>query len=152
MRRFRFRLAPLLRLRAQLERNARRDLAQAVGAVAVFDQRLAAAAQGLEDCARQAAGSGSVAQLARSLETGLRRHQWRLRGEQQKAQKKLDAARAEFVVKLRELRTLQQLRDQRHDEWRLETQRQEQSEIDELASLGRQTQAHGAELGGGNEA
>ena len=32
MRRFRFRLAPLLRLRAQFERTARRELATAMGA------------------------------------------------------------------------------------------------------------------------
>ncbi len=152
MRRFRFRLAPLLRLRSQLERNARRELAAAVAEVSVFDQRLAAAAQGLKDCADQAAGSGAVGQLARALENGLRRHQWRLRTEQQKAQKKLDVVRAEFVVKSRELRTLQQLRDKRHEEWRLEVQRQEQSEIDELASLGRAARRRTAELTGGNEA
>jgi flagellar FliJ protein len=152
MRRFRFRLAPLLRLRSQLERNARRELAKAVAEVSVFDQRLAAVAQGLKDCGDQAAGTGAVGQLARSLEIGLRRHQWRLRTEQQKAQKKLDVARAEFVVKSRELRTLQQLRDKRHDEWRQEVQKREQGEIDELASLGRHAARHAEELAGGNEA
>ncbi|MBL8728448.1 MAG: flagellar FliJ family protein [Planctomycetes bacterium] len=152
MRRFRFRLAPLLRLRSQLERNARRELAAAVAEVSVFDQRLAAVAQGLRDCADQAADRGAVGQLARGLETGLRRHQWRLRTEQGKAQKKLDVARAEFVVKTRELRTLRQLHDQRHEEWRDDARRAEQSEIDELASLGRHAQRHDAEQHGVDQA
>lgn len=152
MRRFRFRLTPLLRLRAQLERNARRDLAAAVAAVSVFDQRLAAVEQGLEDCAAQASDTGAVGQLARALENGLRRHQWRLRTGQQQAQQQLDAVRAEFVVRSREHRTLRQLRDDRREAWRLEAQRQEQSEIDELASLGRAARRRTAELAGGNEA
>lgn len=150
MRRFRFRLQPVLRLRSQLERNARRELAAAVAEVAVFDQRLAAAEQGLKDCAAQAADTGAVGQLARSLENGLRRHQWRLRTGQQQAQQRLDVVRADYVVKTRDLRTLQNLRDQRHQEWRLEAQRAEQAEIDELASLGRQARI--AEQSGGTEA
>lgn len=147
MRRFRFRLAPLLRLRAQLERNARRDLANAVAEVAGFDQRLAAAAQGLQDCGDQGRAHGAVGQLARSLELGLRRHQWRLQQGQKQAQKKLDAVRAEFVVRTRELRTLRQLRDQRHAEWRTEVERAEQRELDELAGLGRAAQQGGVAAG-----
>ena len=144
MRRFRFRLAPLLRLRAQLERNARRDLAVAVAEVSSFDQKLAAAQQGLDECADQAADRGALGLLARGLETGLRRHQWRLRKEQQVAQKKLDAARVEFVARTRELRTLSQLRDRRHEQWLEELRREEQREIDELASLGRDAQRRDA--------
>lgn len=151
MRRFRFRLAPLLRLRGQLERNARRDLAAAVAAVAVFDQRLAAAEQGLRDCGDQAADRGAVGQLARALETGLRRHQWRLRKEQQKAQTRLDGARAEFVARTRDLRTLRKLRDRHHEQWLDDARRAEQNEIDELASLGRDALRR-AEQAGGHEA
>ncbi|MBL9077462.1 MAG: flagellar export protein FliJ [Planctomycetes bacterium] len=151
MRRFRFRLTPLLRLRAQLERNARRDLAAAVTEVQAYDQRLAAAAQGLRDCAEQGRDHGAKGSLARSLEVGLRRHQWRLQQGQQQAQQKLDAARAEFVVKTRERRTLQNLRDRRREEWRVDAQRAEQQELDELASLGRQARG-GTPVHGGNEA
>lgn len=144
MRRFRFRLAPLLRLRTQLERGARRDLAVAVADVAAFDQRLAAADRGLADCAAQAAGEGPVGRLARALETGLRRHQWRLRQGQQAAQRQLDLARAEFAGRARDARALRQVRDQRQADWRLAAARAEQRELDELASLGRQA-THRAE-------
>jgi flagellar export protein FliJ len=151
MRRFRFRLAPLLRLRAQFERSARRDLAAAVAAVSAFDQRLAAAERGLEECGAHAAADGSVGRLARALETGLRRHQWRLRQGQQQAQQQLDVVRRDYVVKTRDLRTLRQLRTERHAEWRLAAQREEQRELDELASMGREAQRRGHAAEGGSE-
>lgn len=137
MRRFRFRLTPLLRLRSQFERSARRELANAMTVVNAVDQRLAAAAMGLADCANQAAATGAVGQLARALETGLQRHQWRLRTELQKAQAKLEAVRTDYVVKARDLRTLKNLRDKRREEWRLQAQKAEQAELDELARLAR---------------
>lgn len=137
MRRFRFRLAPLLRLRSQLERSAKRELANAMAGVVTLDQRLAAAAQGLKDCADQAARNGAVGQLARALEVGLQRHQWRLKVELQRAQQKLDAVRADYVQKSRDVRTLQNLRDERREEWRLAAQKAEQAELDELSRLAR---------------
>lgn len=137
MRRFRFRLAPLLRLRAQFERSQKRELANAMGVVNSLDQRLVAAGQGLADCAAQAGEPGAQGQLARALEVGLRRHQWRLRGELQKAQQKLEVARAEYLQRARDLKQLQNLRDKRRDEWRLQVQKAEQAEIDELAQLSR---------------
>ncbi|MBM4061719.1 MAG: flagellar export protein FliJ [Planctomycetes bacterium] len=148
MRRFRFRLAPLLRLRTQFERSSKRELAAAMAAVAAVEQRLRAAAQGLADCAAQAGGTGPVAQLARALETGLRRHQWRLGAELQRAQQKLDAARADYLQKARELKQMQNLRDAAHAEWQRTAQHAEQAELDELARLGRAAlarAAHGAE-------
>lgn len=141
MRRFRFRLDPLLRVRAQLERSARRELAQASAVLNQVEQRLAAAAQGVRDCAEQGAAKGPVAQLARALETGLRRHEWRLRTEQKLAQSRLDAVRGEYVQKARDRRVLESLRDQRHDEWRATAQRAEQAELDELARLCRAADA-----------
>lgn len=137
MRRFRFRLAPLLRLRAQFERNSKRELAASMAAVHVVDQRLAAAAQGLQDCAAQAATAGAVGLLARSLEDGLRRHQWRLRAELQKAQQKAEAARLDWLQRSRDLKTLQNLRDQRRADWRAEVLKAEQAELDEMSRLAR---------------
>jgi flagellar export protein FliJ len=137
MRRFRFRLAPLLRLRAQFERSARRELAAAVGTVHGVEQRLAAAAQGLADCGAHAATNGAVGHLARALETGLQRHQWRLRSDLQRASQRLDAVRADYTVKVRDLRTLQRLRDERRAQWLAAVQKHEQAELDELARLAR---------------
>ncbi len=137
MRRFRFRLQPLLRLRQQVERSARRELAVAMAEVNRLDQQIAAAEQGLRDCADQAAANTAVGQLARSLETGLRRHQLRLRGKQQKAQERVDVVRSDYVVKARDLKALQRVREQRFADWRTETLKAEQAELDELARLGR---------------
>ena len=137
MRRFRFRLAPLLRVRAQLERVSRRELATALAAVDAVDQRLAAATAGLRDCAAQGARPDAVGALARSLETGLRRHQWRLQKEREGVQRKADVARADYTQKARDLKTLQRLREQQRAAWQQQAQRSEQAELDELASLAR---------------
>lgn len=137
MRRFRFRLSPLLRLRAQFERASRRELARAVQAVDAIDQKLAAAAQGLRDCAAEAPRADAVGRLARALEDGLRRHQWRLGRQRHDAQQQLDTVRADYVHKARELRSVQRLREQRHADWRQATQRAEQAELDELAAMAR---------------
>jgi flagellar export protein FliJ len=142
MRRFRFRLASLLRLRSQMERSARKELALAMAEVNNFDQQLAAAARGLTDCADQAARTDSVGHLARALEAGLRRHQWRLIRQRKSAEQKLNAVRVDYTQKARELKTLQRLKDQEHSDWKAEVQRAEQAELDEMALLTR-----GAEQG-----
>lgn len=141
MRRFRFRLAPILRLRAQFERSARKDLAAAMADVGVCDRKLAAAEQGVRDCAEQGVRSDPVGLLARALESGLRRHRWRVAQEKKAAEQRLTVARTEYAQKARELKTLQRLREQEHDTWRQDVLRAEQAEIDELAQLARQARA-----------
>ncbi|MFO1030788.1 MAG: flagellar export protein FliJ [Planctomycetota bacterium] len=141
MRRFRFRLAPVLRLRGQLERTARRELATAMGAVSAVEQKLAAATQGVRDCADQAARPDAVGQLAKSLEQGLRRHQWRLQKQRQEAQQRLDVVRVDYVQKQKDVKTLQKLRDQQREQWRIGVQRAEQAELDELAAMARSAAA-----------
>ncbi|MFT4512148.1 MAG: flagellar export protein FliJ [Planctomycetota bacterium] len=137
MRRFRFRLASLLRLRSQIERSARKELALAMAEVNNFDSQLAAAGRGLADCADQASRTDSVGFLARSMEAGLRRHQWRLVKQRKSAEQKLEAVRVEYTQKARELKTLQRLRHQELSEWNTELQRTEQAELDEMALLTR---------------
>ena len=105
--------------------------------VSSFDQQIEAAARGLSDCADQAARTDSVGHLARALESGLRRHQWRLTRQREQAERKLDAVRVDYTQKARELKTLQRLHDQQRDEWRQEAMRAEQAEIDEVAVLTR---------------
>lgn len=142
MRRFRFRLASVLRLRSQVERTARKELAAAMAEVNTVQQQLDAAEQALAECADQAARGDAVGQLARALEGGMRRHTWRLDGQRKRAEQQLDGVRRGYTDKARELKTLQRLRDQEHGLWQQDAQRAEQAELDELAML-----ARGAEQG-----
>lgn len=143
MRRFRFRLTPLLRLRSQHERLARRELAVATSAISAIDQQLAAAAQGLSDCGAQASGNGPVGRLARALEAGLLRHQWRLQTQQRLAQQRFDAVRAEYLQKAREVETIEKLRDERREQWLLEVRKAEEAELEELGPAGGTRRADG---------
>jgi flagellar export protein FliJ len=137
MRRFRFRLSPLLRLRAQYERTARRELAAAMAAVNALDAQIAAAAAGLRDCADQAARPDAIGGLAKALEAGLRRHHWRLTQQLQKAQQRLEAVRADYAQKAKDLKALERLRDQQRAAWREQAQRAEQMELEEIAAMAR---------------
>ncbi|MEZ6036040.1 MAG: flagellar export protein FliJ [Planctomycetota bacterium] len=135
MRRFRFRLQSVLRLRSQLERSARSELAGAMADVNVLDQQLQAADQGLRDCADHAARGDAVGQLARQLELGLRRHQWRLQRRRKDAERHLESVRVDYAAKARDKRTVERLREEEHDAWRRDVLRQEQAELDETSLL-----------------
>ncbi|MCA8973340.1 MAG: hypothetical protein KDC98_01395 [Planctomycetes bacterium] len=137
-----------MRLRSQLERVARRDLALATSALHGIDQQLLAAARGRREFAEAAALGGATGQLARALENGLLRHEWRLLGLQRKGVAALEAARREYVAKARDLGTLEKLEERRRQDWLGEAQRLEQAELDELARLGRDNVSRG-EAGAG---
>lgn len=137
MRRFRFRLQPLVRLRTQLERQSRRDLATAMTAVNQLEQQVAAAAAGVQECAAQSADTGAIGRLARSLEVGLRRHQWRVAKELVTANTGLERAQGDYARRSRDLEVVARLRAQKRAEWRTDVMRQEQAELDELAALRR---------------
>lgn len=145
MRRFRFPLQTVLRLREQHERAARRQLATALQAAALVDQRLANVGQGLRDCQDQARGVDAAAALARSLEQGLRRYQWRLLRDKRAADAAAEAARAQYLERRVELATMQKLRDRSYDSWQQAARAAEQAELDELARLGRAAR-HQAEV------
>ncbi len=145
MRRFRFRLDPLLRVRTQFERAARRDLATAMAEVDRVEQLQRTAAQGVAEFADQAAGNDAVGFLARRLEVSLRQRQWRLAREMAAAEGRLGKARNDYAQRARDLRVLQQLREHKRTEWRIEAARAEQAELDELSQLGR-AHAQGGEV------
>jgi flagellar export protein FliJ len=137
MRRFRFRLAPLLRLRSQFERQARAELATAMTAVHGIEQRAAAAALAVREFAEQGVRSDAIGQLAKGFESGLRRHQWRLQQQLKQAQQRLEVVRVDYTQKAKDLRSLQKLREQQQTAWQQLRQRTEQAEIEELAALAR---------------
>jgi len=66
-----------------------------------------------------------------------RRHRWRLVERRKHAERQLEVVRTDYTQKARELKTLQRLRDQEHTEWKQETLRAEQAELDELTVLTR---------------
>jgi len=137
MRRFQFRLGSLMRLRSQLERVARRELAAATATVHSIDQQLIAAALGRQEFGETAVRGGPSAQLARALEAGISRHEWRLLGKQRKATAELEVVRQDYLKKARDLGALEHLRDRRHEEWLAEVQKEEQEGLDEMTRIAR---------------
>jgi len=135
MRRFRFRLEGLLRLRSRLERTSQRALAAAMSDVARVEQRMTSASDGLRQFEDQACGNGAEAMLAQALADGLRRHRFRLKNELSGAEARLDRARTDWLDSRRQHRVIQQLRERRLEEWRVEAGGREQCEIEELARL-----------------
>ncbi len=137
MRRFQFPLQTVLRLRGQFERQSRRVLAAAMAEVGGVEGRLRSVGQGLRECADQANGVTTGAQLARALETGLRHYQWRLQRELGRVQAVAESARVAFLERRQELRSLERLRERGLDEWRTAAVAAEQGELDELARMAR---------------
>lgn len=135
MRRFRFRLEGLLRVRSRVERIAQRAVAEAMGEVTRVQQCMDSATAGLRDCEDQACGNGPESLLARALADGLRRHHMRLETELSGAEARLDRARTDWLESRRQHRVIEQLRERRHEEWRVDAERSEQREIEELAKL-----------------
>ncbi|MCA8954253.1 MAG: flagellar export protein FliJ [Planctomycetes bacterium] len=138
MQRFRFRLDPLLRLRAQLERAARRELARATAALQTVNRQLVNAARGRQEFGEAAARGGSTGALARALEAGLLRQEWRLLGEKRRAVATLETARTSYLQKTVEVGALENLRERRFEDWKNAAQRAEELELDELSRLMRE--------------
>jgi flagellar export protein FliJ len=135
MKRFRFPLTRLLRLRAHEERAARRALADALAEVARIERRMLAidadlAALAAEDPTARA-GRALVEALANGL-SGERRH---LGGKLALAEQTLARARAVYQQKRTDVEALVRLRRRRRDEWLTTVQREEQAELDEAARM-----------------
>lgn len=130
MRRFRFALAKLHRVRAQQEKLARRGLGAALADLRALENRLADVRSGIEACNGE---RGSSAQgLAQAVEDGLRRSEAALLRQQDQAQKNVELARQMYFARRRDLRSIEKLHEARQSEWREECQREEQMEIEEM--------------------
>ncbi|MFO1078597.1 MAG: flagellar export protein FliJ [Planctomycetota bacterium] len=149
VRRFHFRLLPLLRLRSQLERQARRELAGATTVLQEVDRQLQAAAAGRRDFAERAAQGGSEATLARALADGLAARELRLLAQQRRAIVQFDAARSTWLGRARDHGTVKKLEERRRAEWRAGVAAAEQAEIDELGRLLRAVDADDPGASGG---
>ena len=125
----------LLRLRAQSERAARRDLAEAMAEVRKIESSLAILEGSLQSCRGEIAAARPVAELAKALEAGLLHSRNRARDELLKAENRAELSRATYRERRRDLTTLSRLRERRHSAWRIETEREAQAEMDEMARV-----------------
>jgi flagellar export protein FliJ len=135
MRRFRFRLDGLLRLRSQMERAAQRDLAMAAADVAAVEEHMRLLQQGLSECDEQSRGSGAVAMLSRTMADGLQRQRLRLVNDLRGAQARLDRAKKDWMVRRRDQQIIERLRDRQKEQWQQEQAREEQLQLEELTRL-----------------
>lgn len=135
MRRFHFPLQKLLLLKSQEERAARRALATAVGEVATLDGEARGLDALLRVCDQDEAAGGPAAALARALRAGLGARRTRVGRQLRDAELRLASVRATFVERRKEHHALANLRERRHEAWRMEWNAAEQSELDELARL-----------------
>lgn len=141
MRSFQFRLERVMRLRRQQVEAARRALAEALAAEAGARQGLAAVrahkAAEVQRAARCEAGGLPVADFA-----AWRRHLGAIARVEEQAVRDLAAAgervagaRAELLERRRKAQVLENLRDRRYEQFRVEAGRAEQTLADELAVL-----------------
>lgn len=133
MKRFRFPLARLMRLRAHEERAARRSLADAVAEVARIENRI----QGIDGDltlldAQDGLQRGGLA-LATALAGGLRGERQQLQVKLVTAAQVLARVRLLYQQKRTDLEALSRLRGRRLDEWRTSVEKEAQAEMDESA-------------------
>ncbi|GAB4142717.1 MAG: hypothetical protein Fur0037_10030 [Planctomycetota bacterium] len=137
MRRFRFPLQAVLRLREHALGEAVRDLALATKREAAVESKLDNVATGLRDCEDHGRGSGATALLARALESGLRRYRWRLLQEKRKVDEAVERARAAYLERRAAVSAMERLREKSREDWRISVESEERKEQDELARLAR---------------
>jgi flagellar export protein FliJ len=137
MRRFRFPLRGVLRLRGHAERAARQQLGVTLRRLEAAEQRLHNVEQGLRECHAVMGGTSPAVSLAVALGTALKRLHLRAEAETRGAQAAVEQSRTEYLQRRSELRSIRSLHDRRRAEWQQAALSAEQAELDELARLGR---------------
>ena len=132
MKRFRFRLEKLERLRHHREKIARRELASRVAALSAVDEELATVAQNLVVCRDDDRHANS---LGEAMARGLLARQSRLFAKREELEQDVETARQAYAERRRDYKTLQNLRERAVEAWQAETRREEQHEMDEVARL-----------------
>lgn len=132
MRRFRYPLARLERLRSHEERLARRALGQALADLHEVQNRITVVNENLEVAAAE---NGVASGLGRALEGGLRSMRFTLERELHQAAVGAERARERYSERRRDLESLRRMRERRYAEWLAEAQREEQNELEEMTRL-----------------
>ncbi|MHC4516409.1 MAG: hypothetical protein ACYTGW_05605 [Planctomycetota bacterium] len=132
MRRFRFRLDKVLKLRAHGERAARRVLAEKLSQLGVLEDDMRGVDHNLAVC-RDDDSANCAAGLARALEAGLLRRRRRLTSDIEAAEQRLDLARDAYREARVDHRAMSNLRARRFETWWREVEAETQAEFDEMA-------------------
>lgn len=127
MRRFRFSLAKIERLRLHKERLARRELAERLAALAAVDEEISVVEANLEVCRRDGGPLGEA------MVEGLGRRRRELTERRERAAEEVDRARVDWLARRRERMALTKLHERRLAEWRAEADRHERAVMDEVA-------------------
>lgn len=137
---FRFRLDRVLRLRERAEREQARALGEALREEAAREAEARAAAERLARAAEQIGAAdghelpaGALANLR--LARGAAEEQVDAARERvDEAGRQVDEERERWHEKRRDVRTLEKLREHRHEEWKLDETRREQKQSDDQTS------------------
>ena len=142
MTRFKFRLAPVQRLREETRDHARQELARAVQAEQILAERiddLNQEIQALVEQVRQGQRQGQV-EVDRILD--LRRYELILKVQRaeitqnrNEVEQEVERRRQLLAEADREVRVLEQLKENQQTEWQRNEERAEQKSLDEIASL-----------------
>ena len=132
MRRFRFRLDRVLRLRSHRERAARRNLAEKLSTVRMLAEDIERVDRNLAVCREDDQATGAAG-LARALEGGLAHRRLHLERQMEVAERHVEQARLAYREARIAHRAMSNLRAGRLQTWRREVEAEDQAEFDELA-------------------
>ena len=134
MRRFRFGLEKVRKLRRHRERAARLGLAQELSQLAAATEHRKRVEENLAVCREQSAG-GHLDPFAAALEIGLTAVLGRVEQAIELAETNVGQAREFYQERRCDLLAMDKLRERLHEIWRRETEADEQMEFDELARI-----------------
>jgi flagellar FliJ protein len=144
MKKFEFRLQPVLRLRDQAERVKQREFAEAVNEVRRCEGEILHVLSEIDDSHESLRHAEMRVidpwQLIfhRRYLNHLEKQLHRLRGELQALSKKAEARRLELVEASKKKKSLEKLKERRRDEYMYEAGREEQKMFDEIGGVFRQ--------------
>ena len=135
MKRFRFRLQRVLRLRERAEQQARLGFAEALNRLHALEARRADVCTAKSFAESEAASAAKSASLAAAYARNLELEERKLCLEISRVSVEVERLREFWIQRRSELRQLERLKELRFEEHREESARKEQAELEELAAL-----------------
>lgn len=134
MKRFRFSLDKVRKVRRHQERAARQALAAEVSRMAALEGQRQRVLENLQSCEGVSPLEPGVT-LARALGWGLKANAQYLQRDIDQQAKRLHAVQAEYAECRRNLKALDTLYERRFADWEAEMRAEEQAEFDEMARV-----------------